>query len=200
MQHLRRLPLAEVKIDRSFVLGMVNDPDDEAIVRSIIDLAGALGLRVVAEGVEDDRTRRLLLAAGCDVAQGWFYARPMPADDLVGWLSRYRPPQQQLTWPHQAVCSSRLSRRERPSPSRRPGAGCRVRTRGQAGRISGPEGGRMAAISRAEVAHLARLSRLAVTDEELDMFAGQLDVILQSIARIGEVPRPTSRRRRTRCR
>jgi diguanylate cyclase len=96
MQHLRRLPLAEVKIDRSFVLGMVNDSDDEAIVRSIIELAGALGLRVVAEGVEDDRTRRLLLAAGCHVAQGWFYARPMPAAELVDWLSRYRPPQQQV--------------------------------------------------------------------------------------------------------
>ncbi len=96
MQHLRRLPLAEVKIDRSFVLGMVNDSDDEAIVRSIIELAGALGLRVVAEGVEDDRTRRLLVAAGCHVAQGWFYARPMPADELVGWLARYRPPQQQV--------------------------------------------------------------------------------------------------------
>ncbi len=99
MQHLRRLPLAEVKIDRSFVLGMVHDSDDEAIVRSIIELAGALGLRVVAEGVEDDKTRRLLLAAGCHVAQGWFYARPMPADQLAEWLSRYRPPQQQLTWP-----------------------------------------------------------------------------------------------------
>jgi EAL domain-containing protein (putative c-di-GMP-specific phosphodiesterase class I) len=99
MQHLRRLPLAEVKIDRSFVLGMVNDSDDEAIVRSIIDLSGALGLRVVAEGVEDDKTRRLLLAAGCDVAQGWFFARPMPADQLAEWLGRYRPPQQQLTWP-----------------------------------------------------------------------------------------------------
>jgi diguanylate cyclase len=98
MQHLRRLPLAEVKIDRSFVLGMINDSDDEAIVRSIIELAGALGLRVVAEGVEDDRTRRLLLAAGCHVAQGWFYARPMPADELVGWLGRYRPPQR-LDWP-----------------------------------------------------------------------------------------------------
>jgi diguanylate cyclase (GGDEF)-like protein len=96
MQHLRRLPLDEVKIDRSFVLGMVHDSDDEAIVRSIIELAGALGLRVVAEGVEDDRTRRLLLAAGCHVAQGWFYARPMPADDLAGWLNRYRPPQQQV--------------------------------------------------------------------------------------------------------
>jgi diguanylate cyclase (GGDEF)-like protein len=99
MQHLRRLPLAEVKIDRSFVLGMVHDSDDEAIVRSIIELAGALGLRVVAEGVEDDRTRRLLVAAGCHVAQGWFYARPMPADELAGWLARYRPPQQQMNQP-----------------------------------------------------------------------------------------------------
>jgi diguanylate cyclase (GGDEF)-like protein len=97
MQHLRRLPLAEVKIDRSFVLGMADDPDDEAIVRSIIELSGALGLRVVAEGVEDDRTRRLLLTSGCHVAQGWFYARPMPPDELEGWLARYRPPQQQLT-------------------------------------------------------------------------------------------------------
>ena len=54
LQHLRRLPLAEVKIDRSFVLGMATDPDDAAVVGSIIDLARALGLRVVAEGVEDD--------------------------------------------------------------------------------------------------------------------------------------------------
>ncbi|GAA2521737.1 putative bifunctional diguanylate cyclase/phosphodiesterase [Pilimelia columellifera] len=91
MQHLRRLPLTEVKIDRSFVLGMATDPDDAAIVRSIIELAGALGLRVVAEGVEDDPIWRALHAAGCHVAQGWFYARPMPADDLRGWLARYRP-------------------------------------------------------------------------------------------------------------
>jgi diguanylate cyclase (GGDEF)-like protein len=98
MQHLRRLPLAEVKIDRSFVLGMADDPDDEAIVRSIIELAGALGLRVVAEGVEDDRTRRLLAAAGCHVAQGWFYARPMPPDELEAWLARYWPPQLSMAW------------------------------------------------------------------------------------------------------
>ncbi|WP_329108171.1 EAL domain-containing protein [Micromonospora sp. NBC_01699] len=91
MQHLRRLPLAEVKVDRSFVLGMATDADDAAIVRSVIELAGALGLRVVAEGVEDARTWRLLHAAGCDVAQGWFYARPMPAEELVAWLARYRP-------------------------------------------------------------------------------------------------------------
>jgi diguanylate cyclase (GGDEF)-like protein len=91
LQHLRRLPLAEVKIDRSFVLGMATSAGDAAIVRSVIDLAGALGLRVVAEGVEDERTWRLLHAAGCDAAQGWFHARPMPAGELTSWLARYRP-------------------------------------------------------------------------------------------------------------
>ncbi|MFG3642124.1 putative bifunctional diguanylate cyclase/phosphodiesterase [Micromonospora sp. NPDC047762] len=91
LQHLRRLPLSEVKVDRSFVLGMADDTDDAAIVRSMIELAGALGLRVVAEGVEDERTWRMLHAAGCDAAQGWFYARPMPAEELVIWLTRYRP-------------------------------------------------------------------------------------------------------------
>jgi diguanylate cyclase (GGDEF)-like protein len=91
LQHLRRLPLAEVKIDRSFVLGMATDRGDAAIVRSVIDLGEALGLRVVAEGVEDERTWRLLAAAGCHAAQGWFHARPMPAEDLAAWLTRYRP-------------------------------------------------------------------------------------------------------------
>ncbi|MBA3488771.1 MAG: EAL domain-containing protein [Longispora sp.] len=92
LQHLRRLPLSEVKIDRSFVLGMNDDPDDAAIVRSIIDLAGALGLRVVAEGVEDERTWRWLVAHGCHVAQGWFFARPMPAEELPRWIAQHRPP------------------------------------------------------------------------------------------------------------
>jgi diguanylate cyclase (GGDEF)-like protein len=91
MLHLRRLPLSEVKIDRSFVLGMSSDDDDAAIVRSIIDLAGALGLRVVAEGVEDERTGRYLAGLGCQIAQGWFYARPMPAADFTSWYARYRP-------------------------------------------------------------------------------------------------------------
>jgi diguanylate cyclase len=91
LQHLRRLPLAEVKVDRSFVLGMARDPDDAAIVASIIELARALGLRVVAEGVEDEPTWRGLAAVGCQVAQGWFYAHPMPGDEFPGWLARYRP-------------------------------------------------------------------------------------------------------------
>ena len=91
LQHLRRLPLSEVKIDRSFVLGMATDRGDAAIVRSVIDLAEALGLRAVAEGVEDERTWRLLAAAGCHAAQGWFHARPMPPAELADWLARYRP-------------------------------------------------------------------------------------------------------------
>ncbi|MEV4707125.1 EAL domain-containing protein [Actinoplanes sp. NPDC049316] len=91
LQHLRRLPLAEVKIDRSFVLGMAADRGDAAIVRSVIALADSLGLRVVAEGVEDERTWKLLGADGCHAAQGWFHARPMPAADFAGWLARYRP-------------------------------------------------------------------------------------------------------------
>ncbi|BBH64467.1 GGDEF-domain containing protein [Actinoplanes sp. OR16] len=93
LQHLRRLPLAEVKIDRSFVLGMATDRGDAAIVRSVVGLAEALGLRAVAEGVEDEATWRLLAAAGCHTAQGWFHARPMPAAGLAEWLARYRPVQ-----------------------------------------------------------------------------------------------------------
>jgi len=93
MQHLRRLPLSEVKIDRSFVMGMTTDPDDEAIVCSIITLSTALGMRVVAEGVENESTWRRLVAAGCHIAQGWYYARPMPGGEMVQWLSRYRAPQ-----------------------------------------------------------------------------------------------------------
>jgi diguanylate cyclase (GGDEF)-like protein len=91
LQHIRRLPITELKIDRAFVLGMATDRGDAAIVRSIIDLARAFRLRVVAEGVEDERTWRLLAEAGCDAAQGWFHARPMPAAELAVWLTRYRP-------------------------------------------------------------------------------------------------------------
>ncbi len=90
LQHLRRLPLSEVKIDKSFVLGMATDTDDEAIVGSIIDLGRRLGLRVVAEGVEDDETRRMLISAGCEVGQGWHFARPMPSDAFATWVARYR--------------------------------------------------------------------------------------------------------------
>lgn len=89
MAHLRRLPVNEIKIDRSFTSRIADDPDDRAIVRSIIDLGHDLGLRVVAEGVEDEQTQRLLAQAGCDVIQGWLIARPMPSAQLPAWLESH---------------------------------------------------------------------------------------------------------------
>jgi diguanylate cyclase (GGDEF)-like protein/PAS domain S-box-containing protein len=87
--HLRRLPVAELKIDGSFVRGMMGEGgEDTAIVRSTSDLAHNLGLNVVAEGVEDQWTLDLLSSLGCDSAQGFFIARPMAPADLVTWLER----------------------------------------------------------------------------------------------------------------
>jgi len=84
--HLRRLPVQELKIDRSFVQRMGDDPRDRAIVRSVVDLAEGLGMRVVAEGVEDRATWQALRELGCDVAQGWYVCRPQQAGDLGPWL------------------------------------------------------------------------------------------------------------------
>ncbi len=84
--HLRALPVCELKIDRSFVRRVAEDPRDQAIVRSIVDLAGGLGMRVVAEGVEDARTWDVLRELGCDVAQGWHLSRAEPAHVLTPWL------------------------------------------------------------------------------------------------------------------
>jgi EAL domain-containing protein (putative c-di-GMP-specific phosphodiesterase class I) len=86
LAYLKRLPLDEVKIDRSFVLGMTDDENDAVIVRSTIDLARNLGLDVVAEGVEDEETLRGLGELHCDVAQGFHVSRPLPAGDLERWL------------------------------------------------------------------------------------------------------------------
>jgi EAL domain-containing protein (putative c-di-GMP-specific phosphodiesterase class I) len=87
LQHLRRLPISEIKIDRSFVSGMADNRDDAAIVRSIVEMARTLGIRTVAEGVENEYTRRLLAEAGCTLIQGWIAAHPMPGPEVVGWLS-----------------------------------------------------------------------------------------------------------------
>jgi diguanylate cyclase (GGDEF)-like protein len=88
--HLKRLPVSEVKIDRSFVMRMDVNEDDAAIVRSIIDLAGALGLRTVAEGVETRDAWDRLAVFGCDAAQGWYLAKAMPADVATAWLQDVR--------------------------------------------------------------------------------------------------------------
>ncbi len=82
LSYLKRLPLDEVKIDRSFVSGMVDDENDAVIVRSTIDLARNLGLAVVAEGVETAEVMAELAALRCDIAQGFFISRPLPAQAL----------------------------------------------------------------------------------------------------------------------
>ena len=88
--HLKRLPVSEVKIDRSFIMRMDVNEDDAAIVRSIIDLASVLGLRVVAEGVETRESWDRLAVYGCDAAQGWFLSKAQPAADITDWLRSYR--------------------------------------------------------------------------------------------------------------
>jgi diguanylate cyclase (GGDEF)-like protein len=84
LAYLKRLPVDEVKLDKSFVLNMTGDANDAAIVRSTIELAHNLGLQLVAEGVEDQETLELLTALGCDLAQGYHLAYPMPADEVAG--------------------------------------------------------------------------------------------------------------------
>ncbi len=79
----------EVKIDKSFVTHLVRDEDDATTVRSIIDMAGHLQLDVVAEGVEDRATWERLLELGCAYAQGWHLSRPVPLEELLGWLGTY---------------------------------------------------------------------------------------------------------------
>ncbi len=87
LSYLKRLPLDEVKIDRSFVIGMADDASDAAIVRSTIDLARHLGLAVVAEGVETAEVLDVLASLECDVAQGFLLSRPLPASELGAWLA-----------------------------------------------------------------------------------------------------------------
>ncbi|MFN2569701.1 MAG: EAL domain-containing protein, partial [Candidatus Dormibacteria bacterium] len=83
---LKELPVQEIKIDKSFVLNMLADKGDGAIVRSIIDLAKNLGLDVVAEGVETEGIMQELTRNGCTTAQGFFISRPVTADRLAAWL------------------------------------------------------------------------------------------------------------------
>jgi EAL domain-containing protein (putative c-di-GMP-specific phosphodiesterase class I) len=82
LANLKRLPVHGIKIDKSFVMDMAHDPSDAAIVRSTIDLAHNLGLKVVAEGVENQESWRRLREQGCDLAQGFHVARPLPGAEL----------------------------------------------------------------------------------------------------------------------
>ena len=92
LAYLKRLPVDELKIDRSFVTNMERDLDDARIVQSTIGLAHNLGLTVVAEGVETDKAWGLLARLGCDEGQGYGIGRPMPSDEFLGWVARWRAP------------------------------------------------------------------------------------------------------------
>jgi diguanylate cyclase (GGDEF)-like protein/PAS domain S-box-containing protein len=98
LSRLLRLPVDEIKIDRSFVSAMDDDPDAATIVRSTIELGRGLGLDVVAEGVETARTWSWLAALGCTYAQGYHLSRPLPPDDLRAWIVAHRGREATETW------------------------------------------------------------------------------------------------------
>jgi EAL domain-containing protein (putative c-di-GMP-specific phosphodiesterase class I) len=93
LSYLRRLPVHEVKIDRSFVQGMATDSDDYAIVRAVVDLTRHFGLAVVAEGVESELTLGRLEEIGCDIGQGFFFSRPLPYERLEAWFAAQTEPE-----------------------------------------------------------------------------------------------------------
>ncbi len=86
LSYLKRFPVSELKIDKSFVMDMMDDENDAVIVRSTIDLAHNLGLRVVAEGVESKDILDMLYILGCDTAQGYHFSRPLPSEELLRWI------------------------------------------------------------------------------------------------------------------
>ncbi|ASW53513.1 bifunctional diguanylate cyclase/phosphodiesterase [Plantactinospora sp. KBS50] len=91
--YLRRLPVHEVKVDRSFVQGMATDPVDLAIVNAVVTLSQQFGLAVVAEGVESELTLELLQDIGCQIAQGFLFSRPLPYERLAAWVDAQSEPE-----------------------------------------------------------------------------------------------------------
>lgn len=93
LTYLKRLPAAQLKIDQSFVRDMLDDPEDLAILEGVLGLAAAFRRQVIAEGVETVEHGELLLQLGCELAQGYGIARPMPADALPAWVESWQPEQ-----------------------------------------------------------------------------------------------------------
>ena len=89
LSYLKRLPIDKLKIDKSFVDGVPSNADDSAIARTIISLSENLNLKVIAEGVETKEQKDFLVENGCDCIQGYFYSRPIPADDMRDFLIKY---------------------------------------------------------------------------------------------------------------
>lgn len=92
LTYLKRLSVTTLKIDQSFVRGLLADAGDQAIVRGVIGLAKAFNTQIIAEGVEEWAQAECLLAMGCEVAQGFIIARPMPADEVVTWSTHFKMP------------------------------------------------------------------------------------------------------------
>ena len=90
LSHFKNIPADELKIDKSFVIGMAHDKADEKIVRSIVDLAHDFDIKVIAEGVEDAAVESMLRGMGCDFGQGYYYERPMPHDQISHWLENFK--------------------------------------------------------------------------------------------------------------
>ena len=97
LAYLKQLPVSELKIDKSFVIDMKQDKNDEVIVRSTIELGHNLGLTVVAEGVEEQESWDMLKNMNCDFAQGYFMSRPLNAKDFENWLKTQLQPILKLT-------------------------------------------------------------------------------------------------------
>ncbi|QFG79865.1 EAL domain-containing protein [Acidithiobacillus sp. 'AMD consortium'] len=91
LSYLQKLPAQTIKVDRSFVSDIINDPHDLAIIAGVITTARLLGMEVIAEGVETCRHAELLTEMACELAQGYWIAKPMPAAQIPEWVSRYQP-------------------------------------------------------------------------------------------------------------
>lgn len=90
--YLQKLPVDYIKIDQSFVADMTHNRESAAIVRSTIDLVHDLGCKTVAEGVETQEHWELLASLGCDIAQGYFIAKPMPSEAFQHWAAGFKMP------------------------------------------------------------------------------------------------------------
>jgi EAL domain-containing protein (putative c-di-GMP-specific phosphodiesterase class I) len=86
--YLKRLPVSQIKVDRSFVMDMIHDKDDAIIVQSTIDLGHNMNCQVVAEGVENKETLERLRRMGCDQSQGYYLSRTLPADEITAWFAQ----------------------------------------------------------------------------------------------------------------
>ena len=108
LQQLRQLPFTELKIDRFFLTDMIASADSQLIVKTMIDLAHGLGLTATAEGVETEEQLLLLRELGCDVAQGYLIATPLPPEELADWSTRWSKRWKKIISPPAATSRKRV--------------------------------------------------------------------------------------------